>query len=59
MPNGEFGKDVIIFAVDNSSSTHTDNRKKYIPVVGEGPTDRLDDTTITADAKYYLNITRY
>ena len=27
---GGFGKKVIIFAVENSSSAHADNRKKYI-----------------------------
>ena len=35
---------------------HTDNRKKDILVLGQDPTDRLDDTTITAETKYSLNI---
>ena len=35
---------------------HADNRKKDILVLGEDPTDRLDDTTITAETKYSLNI---
>ena len=35
---------------------HTDNRKKDILVLGEDPTDRLDDTTITAETKYSLDI---
>ena len=31
---------------------HADNREKYILVLGEGPIDGLDDTIITAEAKY-------
>ena len=31
--NGEWGKNVIIFGVDNSLSMHTENRKKDILVI--------------------------
>ena len=34
----EFGKNVIIFGVDMSSSVHVDDKKKYILILGEGPT---------------------
>ena len=34
----ETGKNVIIFGVDMSSSTKIDNRKKYILIIGKGPT---------------------
>ena len=27
---------------------HVDNEKKYILILGEGPTQGLDDTTLTA-----------
>ena len=37
---------------------HTDNKKKDILVLGEGPTQKLDDTTITAEAKYSINFSR-
>ena len=47
----------IILGVDNSSSKHTGNRKKDIQVLGEEPTDGLDDTTITEEAKYSVTIT--
>ena len=30
--------------------------KKYIPILGQGPTNELDDTTETAEAKYSVNI---
>ena len=34
--------------------------KKYnILVAGEGPTQRLDDSTITAEAKYPINFTSF
>ena len=55
LPDGSFGKNVIIFGVDNGSSVHDDNEKKNISVLGEGPTQRLDDTTITAEDKYPIN----
>ena len=48
--NGEYGKNAIILSVDNSISVHADNRKQNILVIGEGPIDGLDDTTITAKA---------
>ena len=30
MPNGGFGKNVIIFVADMSSSAHADNKKRYL-----------------------------
>ena len=38
-----------------SSSVHVDNKNKDILGLGEVPTHRLDDTTITAEAKYPIN----
>ena len=35
---------------------HTDDKKKYILVLGEGHTDKLDDIAITAEPKYSVNI---
>ena len=49
---------LIFFGVDNSSSAHTDNRKTDMFVLSEGLVDGLDDTTITAEAKYSIEITR-
>ena len=37
-----------------SSSVHDDNKGKDILILGEGPTQRLDDTTLTAEAKYTI-----
>ena len=38
-----------------SSSVHIDNKGKDIIILGEGPTQGLDDTTLTAEAKYPIN----
>ena len=35
---GGFDQNVLIFGVDMSSSSHIDNKKKYILVLGKGPT---------------------
>ena len=41
-----------------SSSVSVDNNEKDILILGEGPTQRSDDTTLTADAKYPINFTQ-
>ena len=38
-----------------SSSVHIDNRKKNILILGKGPTQRLDDITMTAEKEYATN----
>ena len=48
-------KNVVNFGVDNSSSVHIGNKKKFIFALGKDPTQRLDDTTITAEAEYSIN----
>ena len=52
-----FGKNVITFRVDMSSSVHFDNTKKDILILGEGPKGGLDDTTLTAEKMYSINFT--
>ena len=52
------GKNVIIFGDDKRSSVHIDNKDKDILILGEGQTQGLDDTTITAEAKYPVNFTQ-
>ena len=37
---------------------HIDNENKDILILGEGPTQGLDDTTLTAEAKYPINFTQ-
>ena len=52
------GKNVIIFGVDMSSSVQIDNKNKDILIIGEGPTQELDDTTLIAEAIYPINFTQ-
>ena len=37
---------------------HIDNTKKNILIFGEGSTQRLDDTTLTAEATYPITFTQ-
>ena len=41
-----------------SSSVHVDNKGKDMLILGEGPTQGLDNTTLTAEAKYPINCTQ-
>ena len=50
-----YGKNVIIFRADTSSSVHVDNKGKDILILGKEPTHRLDDTALAAEAKYHIN----
>ena len=40
-----------------SSSVHVDNKKKDILILGEGPTQGLDGTTLTEEKNYSINFT--
>ena len=42
-----------------SSSVHTDKKKKDILIIGENPTQGLDDTTLTVEKKYSSNFTEH
>ena len=36
---------------------HIGNKNKNVLILGEGPTQGLDDTTLKAEAKYPINFT--
>ena len=55
-PAGGFGKNVIMFGVDMSSSAHVDNKKKDILILGKGPTQESEHT-LTAENMYSINFT--
>ena len=38
-----------------SLSVHIENKNKDILILGEGPTQVLDDTTLTTESKYRIN----
>ena len=51
------GKNVITFGDDMSSSVHIDDKVKVILILGKVPTQGLDDTTLTVEAIYPINLT--
>ena len=53
---GGYGENVIIFGLDMSSSFHIDNKKKYILILGIGPTQGLENT-LTAEKMHSINFT--
>ena len=55
-PGSGFGQNVIIFAVDMSSSAHINNKKKDMLILGVGPTQVLEHT-LTAEKMYSINFT--
>ena len=40
-----------------SSPLHVDNKGKDVLILGEAPTQGLDDATFTIEAKYPINFT--
>ena len=52
-----FDRNCIILGVDRSSSVNVDTKKKYVFILGEGPTQELDGTKLTAEKKYSVNFT--
>ena len=45
------------FGADMISSEHIDNKNEDVLILGEGPIQELDYTTLTAEAKYPINFT--
>ena len=45
-------KNIIIFGADMSSPVDIEKKSKKIIILGEGTTQELDDTTLTAKSKY-------
>ena len=52
-----FGRNVIIFGVDMSSSVHVDNKGKDTSILGKNPTQRLGERSLTAEKTYSVNFT--
>ena len=55
-PGGGFGQNVLIFGADMSFSSHIDNKKKDILVLGKGPTQGLEHT-LTTEKMCWVNFT--
>ena len=45
----DFARNVVIFDVDNTSSSHTNNQKDNVLVLGEGPTKAINDRICAAE----------
>ena len=54
----DFDKNVIIFCVDNSSSSHADNHKNNFSMLGEGPTYDINGSFGGAKKKFSINFTK-
>ena len=57
-PSGGNGKNVTIFGVDMSSSTKIDNKGKDILIFRKGPTQGLDEHSLSAEKMYSINFTK-
>ena len=50
-----FARNVIIFSVDNSSSSHTDNRKNDVLVLGEGTSNEINGSISASEQIFSIN----
>ena len=51
------GRNVLIFGVDMSFSTHATNRANHIYLMGDGLTQGINDTTLYVEKNYWRNFT--
>ena len=54
----DFARNVIIFGVDNSSSSHSDNRKNNFLALGEGTTYGINGSFQSPQNKFSINFTK-
>ena len=54
----DYARNVVIFGVDNSSSSPTDNRKNSFLVLGEGPTFDINRSNDTAEEDLALTLVK-
>ena len=57
LPSGNFGRNVIIFGVDMSSSVHVDNKGKDVLILWKGLTQGLGEHSLTTEKMYSVNVT--
>ena len=55
LSSGRFGRKVIIFGVDMSSSVHVDNKGKDVLILGKGRTQGLGEHSLTAEKMYLVH----
>ena len=54
-----FSRNDVIFGVDNSSSSHLGNYKNCSLVLGEGPTDNINDSVDHAEKNFDINFIKH
>ena len=55
--DNEFARNVIIFGVNNSSSSHSVNRKNSFLILGEGPTYGINGSLGSPEKNYNITFT--
>ena len=55
--DNDFVRNGIIFGVDNSSSSHSDNRKNNLLILGQGPTYGINRSFGSLEKKLSINFT--
>ena len=53
-----FARNVVTFVVDNSSSSHSDNRKNIFLVLGEGPNYVINGSFGSPEKKFSINFSK-
>ena len=56
--DNDLGRNVVIFGIVNSLLSHTDKQKNNSLVLGEGPTDSINDSTDLAKKKFSINFSK-
>ena len=54
----DFSRNVTIFGVDNSSSSHSDNRKNNCLILGEGPTYGINGSSGSPGKRFSIDFTK-
>ena len=54
----DFARNVIVFGVDNNSSSHSDNRKNNFLILGECPTYGINGSFGVPEKKFSINFTK-
>ena len=53
--SNNFARNIANLGVDNSWSSHTNNRKNIFWILDEGPTDNITDSIGAAEIKFSIN----
>ena len=56
--DNDFARNAIIFGVDNSSSSHSDNRKNNILILGKEPAFGINESFGSPERKFSINFTK-